>query len=213
MMNIPTATRDRAERRNRALALRRRITTIVAAAGVGAVGVIGYVVAQSPAKTTLSTVSTVPVGEDTLSGDDGGQRASATSLSPGTATAGSAASATAVTGAPRSSRSPDPRYAGGPTPDLTVNRGAAPTHGRVCANVITPGPRTRLLPGFELVVLIDQEAVRFRDEGRTMPMKRSRNALRCSASQGRRTMKTCIERGGVRGQSPECCEPLSKSWA
>lgn len=98
MMNIPTATRDRAERRNRALALRRRITSIVAAAGVGAVGVIGYVVAQSPAKTTLSAVSTVPVGEDTLSGDDGSPRASATSLSPGTATAGSATSATAVTG-------------------------------------------------------------------------------------------------------------------
>jgi hypothetical protein len=99
MMNIPAATRDRAERRDRALALRRRITTMVAAAGVGAVGVIGYVVAQNPAKTTLPTVSTVPsVGEDALSGDDGGQRASATSLSPGTATAGSAASATAVTG-------------------------------------------------------------------------------------------------------------------
>jgi len=98
-MNVPTATRDRAERRDRALVLRHRITIMVAAAGVGAVGVIGYVVAQIPAKTTLSTVSTVPsVGEDTVSGDDAVQRASPTSLSPGTATAGSAASATAVTG-------------------------------------------------------------------------------------------------------------------
>jgi hypothetical protein len=98
-MNIPTAAPDRTERRDRGLVLRRRITTMVAAAGVGAVGVIGYVVAQSPAKTTLPTVSAIPsVGEDTVSGDDGGQRASATSLSTGTATAGSAASATAVTG-------------------------------------------------------------------------------------------------------------------
>jgi len=71
---------------------------MVAVAGVGAVGVIGYVVAQSPAKTTpmVSTVSSV--GDDTVSGDDAVQHASATSLSPGTATAGSAASATAVTG-------------------------------------------------------------------------------------------------------------------
>jgi cell division septal protein FtsQ len=98
-MNIPTASRERAERRDRALVLRRRITTLVAAAGVGAVGVIGYVVAQSPAKTTLQTVSTVPsLGEDTVTGDDAVQRASATSLSPGTATVGSPASATAVSG-------------------------------------------------------------------------------------------------------------------
>jgi hypothetical protein len=98
-MNIPTATRNRAERRDRALALRRKITTMVAAAGVGAVGVIGYVIAQNPANTTVPTVSTVTsVGDDTVTGDDVVQRASPTSLSPGTATTGSASSATAVTG-------------------------------------------------------------------------------------------------------------------
>jgi hypothetical protein len=98
-MNIPTATRDRSERRDRALTLRRRITTAVAAAGVGTVGVIGYLVAQSPAKTTVPTLSTITsVGDDTVTGDDVAQRGSATSLSPGTATTGNAASATVVTG-------------------------------------------------------------------------------------------------------------------
>jgi hypothetical protein len=71
---------------------------MVAAAGVGAVGVIGYVVAQSPAKTTPTVSTVASVGEDAVSGDDAVQRASPPSLSPGTATAGSPASATAVTG-------------------------------------------------------------------------------------------------------------------
>jgi hypothetical protein len=98
-MNIPKASRGPAERRDRALALRRKITTVVGAVGVSAVGVIGYLVAQSTTPTTVQIVSAVTsLGDDTVTGDDGAQRVSATSLSPGTATAGSAGRATTVTG-------------------------------------------------------------------------------------------------------------------
>ena len=98
-MKTSTSPRNRAERRDRALALRRRVTATMAAAGVAGVGVVGIFVAQSatPA-TTVATVTPVTsvtsVGDDAIAGDDG----LPTSLSPSTATAGSPGKAATVTG-------------------------------------------------------------------------------------------------------------------
>jgi hypothetical protein len=98
-MKTPTSTRSRAERRDRALHLRRRITATVAAAGVTGVGVVGFLVAQSATSgTTSSAVATVTaVGDDSIFGDDGASKASGT-LATGTASSGSATKATTVSG-------------------------------------------------------------------------------------------------------------------
>ena len=98
-MKTPTSTRSRAERRDRALHLRRRITATVAAAGVTGVGVVGFLVAQSATYgTTSSAVATVTaVGDDSIFGDDGASKAPGT-LATGTATSGSATKATTVSG-------------------------------------------------------------------------------------------------------------------
>jgi hypothetical protein len=99
-MKTPTSSRSRAERRDRALHLRRRITATVAAAGVTGVGVVGFLVAQSATTGTTSTaVATVTaVGDDSIVGDDGVAQAAPGSLSSGTATSGSASKATTVSG-------------------------------------------------------------------------------------------------------------------
>ncbi|HVC04171.1 MAG TPA: hypothetical protein VND88_05810 [Candidatus Acidoferrales bacterium] len=101
-MSSPPPHQDRVERRDRALALRRKIKAVAGAGGVAGVGLVGYFVAASaPTKTvtpaaaslvrTVTTVITV--------GDDGViSKKTTTSLSPGTATPGAAASAVTVSG-------------------------------------------------------------------------------------------------------------------
>jgi hypothetical protein len=98
---------DRVQRRDRALALRRKIKAIAGAAAVAGVGLAGYFVAVgAPVKTALSAVSAVPavtavrtvttvitVGEDGVI-----SKTTTSSLAPGTATAGTATSAVTVTG-------------------------------------------------------------------------------------------------------------------
>lgn len=91
---------SRAERRDRALRLRRRITATVAAAGVTGVGVAGFLIAQNATTGTTSTaVATIaPVADDSVTGDDGVSRVASSALSTAPATSGSATKATTVSG-------------------------------------------------------------------------------------------------------------------
>jgi hypothetical protein len=94
-------TQDRVERRDRALALRRKIKAVAGAVGVAGVGLVGYVVAVgTPTKTAIPAVSAVRTVTAVITvGDDGVvSKTTTTTLAPGTATAGTAASAVTVTG-------------------------------------------------------------------------------------------------------------------
>jgi len=77
---------DRVERRDRALALRRKIKAIAGAGGVAAVGLVGYFVAVgAPAKTAIPAVSAVRTVTTVITvGDDGvTSKTTTTTLSPG----------------------------------------------------------------------------------------------------------------------------------
>ena len=98
---------DRVERRDRALALRRKIKAVAGAGGVAGVGLVGYFVAVGapkmtaiPAVSAVRTVTSVRTVTTVITvGDDGViSKTTTTTLSPGTATAGTAASAVTVTG-------------------------------------------------------------------------------------------------------------------
>lgn len=100
-MSSPPPHQDRVERRDRALALRRKIKATAGAGGVLAVGLVGYLVAVgAPAKTAIPSVSTVRTVTTVITtGDDGViSKTTTTTLSPGTATAGTAAGAVTVSG-------------------------------------------------------------------------------------------------------------------
>ena len=89
---------DRVERRDRALALRRKIRAVAGAGGVAGVGLVGYFVAVGwrpekvrpiPAVSAARMVTTViTVGDDGVI-----SKTTTITLAPGTATAGTAASA------------------------------------------------------------------------------------------------------------------------
>lgn len=92
---------DRVERRDRALALRRKIKVVAGAGGVAGVGLVGYFVAVgAPTKTAIPAASAVRTVTTVITtGDDGViSKTTTTTLSPGRATAGAAASAVTVSG-------------------------------------------------------------------------------------------------------------------
>jgi hypothetical protein len=96
-MRTSSSIRSRAERRDRALALRRRIVATMAAAGVTGVGVVGVLVAQ-PATTGTTVATVTSAGDDAIFGDDGVSQERPGSLSTSTAATGSAGKATTVSG-------------------------------------------------------------------------------------------------------------------
>jgi hypothetical protein len=98
---------DRVERRDRALALRRKIKAVAGAAGVAGVALVGYFVAVgAPTKTAIPvpsavrTITSVRTVTTVIKvGDDGVvSKTTTTTLSPGMATPGTATSAVTVTG-------------------------------------------------------------------------------------------------------------------
>jgi hypothetical protein len=92
---------ERVARRDRALALRRKIKVVAGAGGIAGLGLVGYFVAVgAPTKTAIPAVSAVRTVTTVITvGEDGAiSKTTTTTLSPGTATAGTATSAVAVTG-------------------------------------------------------------------------------------------------------------------
>jgi hypothetical protein len=98
---------DRVERRDGALALRRKIKAAAGAGGVAGVALVGYFVAAGaptnnaiPAPSAVHTITSVRTVTTVITvGDDGViSKTTTTTLSPGTATAGTATSAVTVTG-------------------------------------------------------------------------------------------------------------------
>src|ERR1019366_1046245 len=116
-MTSPPSPEDRAKRRDRALARRRRITAVAAAGGVAGVGLVGYLVAvAAPPKTAIPLVSTVrtvttvkTVNTVITVGEDGVMsKTTTTTLSPGTATAGTPTITDTVSGGPAGNKKPYP---------------------------------------------------------------------------------------------------------
>ncbi len=91
---------ERVARRDRALALRRKIKVLAGAGGIAGLGLVGYFVAVGAPKTAIPAVSAVRTVTTVITvGDDGViSKTTTTTLSPGTATAGTATSAVTVTG-------------------------------------------------------------------------------------------------------------------